>query len=197
MDSSDFYANRQPEKQELSLSLAAACRQLAMAADASFLVLCSDCSAALQVYLPAGISSVRCDLCSHVFKVEVLASDLPHRTPIPHRQPRKERMLPAVLDAFNRFKAPYMLRLKAEEPALSQREFLKRAAILWHTAPENPKNGCQAAAAGEAAGAEGAAGGGAVDDEPALDGAGAGGSGDEMEAAAQAMLMVAQAPEGV
>ena len=106
-------------------------------------------------------------------------------------------MLPAVLDAFNRFKAPYMLRLKAEEPALSQREFLKRAAILWHTAPENPKNGCQAAAAGEAAGAEGAAGGGAVDDEPALDGAGAGGSGDEMEAAAQAMLMVARAPEGV
>ena len=105
-------------------------------------------------------------------------------------------MLPAVLDAFNRFKAPYMLRLKAEEPALSQREFLKRAAILWHTAPENPKNGCQAAAAGEAAGAEGAAGGGAVDDEPALDGAGAGGSGDEMEAAAQAMLMVARAPEG-
>ena len=51
--------------------------------------------------------------------------------------------------------------------------------------------------AGEAAGAEGAAGGGAVDDEPALDGAGAGGSGDEMEAAAQAMLMVARAPEGV
>jgi hypothetical protein len=144
----------------------AACRMelyafVRCAADASFVVLCTSCSAALQVYLAAGTSSVRCDVCSHVFKVEVSSSDLPARTVRQRRQPRAAKQLPAVLVAFNRYKKAEMARLKDAQPTLSNKERLKQACSSWHNAPENPKNG--GAAAGMEDGADGEAANGVHD----------------------------------
>ena len=116
-----------------------------------FQVTCPACTAALQVRLPEGVTSVQCSQCKAVFAVQVqpIALSANSSVPAPKRSRKRKGGNKAessaepnrTLSAYNVFMKSEVARVKAERPELPHREAFKMAAENWQTSPMNPQNG--------------------------------------------------------
>jgi len=117
-----------------------------------FQVTCPNCTAALQVRLPEGVTSVQCSQCKAVFAVQVqpIALNTSGQAPLAKRSRKRKtgdkgggsNDAPArTLSAYNVFMKCEVAKVKNEHPELPHREAFKLAAERWQSSPMNPQNG--------------------------------------------------------
>ena len=156
-----------------------------------FQVTCPKCTAALQVRLPEGVTSVQCSQCKAVFAVQVQPVALNSSSgsaPAAKRSRKRKKdstgaspsaaggsgqpQPPRALSAYNVFMKGEVAKVKSEHPELAHREAFKLAAERWQSSPMNPQNGGDrfplklddGTAAGTAVGGGGGGGGGGEED---------------------------------
>ena len=120
-----------------------------------FQVTCPNCTGALQVRLPEGVTAVQCSQCKAVFAVQVqpIALSTSAQQP-PMKRSRKRKSVdknaaaagssgepPRTLSAYNVFMKGEVAKVKGEHPELPHREAFKLAAERWQASPMNPQNG--------------------------------------------------------
>ena len=116
------------------------------AAASWFQVNCPACTAALQVRLAAGETSVACSealSCHEVFTVKVLPTMLKAAEaapPIVTRHVDKEAAPRRVLTTYNLYMKSEIARLRRADQTLDLQAAWKRAGVGWADAPMNPKN---------------------------------------------------------
>ena len=126
-----------------------------------FQVTCPQCSGALQVRLPEGVTSVQCSQCKAVFAVQVqpvalMPGAAGSAPPAKRSRKRKKDSIgndpagnfssngpqpPRALSAYNVFMKSEVAKVKGEHPSLAHREAFKLAAERWQASPMNPQNG--------------------------------------------------------
>ena len=117
-----------------------------------FQVTCPNCTAALQVRLPEGVTSVQCSQCKAVFAVQVQPIALSTSSSQPAvKRSRKRKSIDKnnpgsadvnrTLSAYNVFMKGEVAKVKSEHPELPHREAFKLAAERWQSSPMNPQNG--------------------------------------------------------
>jgi len=121
-----------------------------------FQVTCPNCTSALQVKLPEGVTSVQCSQCKAVFAVQVqpVALTPPGSVPAVKRSRKRKKDghegeygassskdQPRALSAYNVFMKGEVANVKSEHPELPHREAFKLAAERWQSSPMNPQNG--------------------------------------------------------
>jgi len=118
-----------------------------------FQVTCPNCTAALQVRLPEGVTSVQCSQCKAVFAVQVqpIALSTASSQPLAKRSRKRKSSgdnkqgggaePSRTLSAYNVFMKGEVAKVKSEHPELPHREAFKLAAERWQSSPANPQNG--------------------------------------------------------
>lgn len=121
-----------------------------------FQVMCPQCTAALQVKLPEGVTTVECSQCKSTFGVQVQATAMPShasaaeskssrrsRAPCSSKEARGSRRTEAM-KLYNEFMKEEIPRLRHEHPELASKEHhttvFRMAAHNWAAARTNPKN---------------------------------------------------------
>jgi LSD1 subclass zinc finger protein len=107
-----------------------------------FQVTCPNCTAALQVRLPEGVTTVQCSQCKAVFAVQVQPVALnTSSTQAPTKRSRKRKSstadkssgeVPRTLSAYNVFMKGEVAKVKGEHPELPHREAFK---LVCHPTP--------------------------------------------------------------
>ena len=115
-----------------------------------FQVTCPSCTAALQVRLPEGVTSVQCSQCKAIFAVQVqpIALNMSGSAPVAKRSRKRKSGKDAgstdpsrQLSAYNVFMKGEVAKVKSEHPELQHRDAFKLAAERWQSSPMNPQNG--------------------------------------------------------